>query len=250
MNILLTVSYDGTNYCGWQIQKNGVAVQEKLEQAVEKIYGRHIRVTGCSRTDAGVHALRQGACIIVPDIIVPVWKLPYVLNNLLPDDIVVTEARLMHEEFHPRFDAKEKTYIYKILNTRYINPFTRNTCWHMRHKIDIDPMKDAARHLIGTHDFKAFAAFDPYYTSTTVRTLIGIDITKESGIIEIKVTGDGFLYNMVRIISGTLVDVGRGKMKPDDIPGILESNDRTKAGMTAPPHGLVLFDVKYNEDCS
>jgi len=245
MGVLLTVSYDGTNYCGWQDQQNGRSVQEALSKVVYMAYGCDFTMLGSSRTDAGVHALGQRAHIISANPCrVPTHKLPLVLNNNLPDDIRILAATDVPDNFHPINAAKSKTYRYTICNSRYHNPITRNQSAHIRYPLDIAKMTAAIQHFIGQHDFASFCSTGSIVKST-IRTVYTLDIAKYCDMIEIIISGNGFLYNMVRIIAGTLVNVGLGRITPDDIPAIIVSCDRTRAGKTMPPQGLTLMEVDF-----
>lgn len=246
MNILLTLAYDGTNYCGWQSQQNGDTVQERLEKALSDVYGREITVLGASRTDAGVHAAGQRACFSIEDGAqkIPLDKLPEVINTRLPEDIVVTYAERVSGDFHPIAGAKRKTYEYKILNQRYPDPKLNRFVCHIYLPLDFEGMRQAARHFQGTHDFSGFAASGGH-AKTTVRTIYEIELIKRGNEILLYITGSGFLYNMVRIIAGTLIEVGSGKIRPEEIPDIIESRDRKRAGRTAPPCGLTLIEAVY-----
>ena len=244
LNIMLTLAYDGTNYSGWQKQENSVAVQEILETALSKAYGTNIIVKGTSRTDAGVHALDQRAVFEISETPIPVKRLPVVINNLLPDDISVLGACEVSAEFAWDFSAAEKTYLYKICNNRYRNPLMANYCWHISKPLNIALMQEAAAYFIGEHDFIGFSATGSPRLSS-VRTIYDLNVSEKDNIITISVTGNGFLYNMVRIIAGTLVYVGLGKVKPAEIPHIIKSKDRTLAGPTAPSHGLVLAKLVF-----
>lgn len=246
MNFLIILAYDGTAYHGFQKQKNGVTVQSVLEKAVFEITGDESAVLGCGRTDAGVHACCYGATF-KSDTKIPLDKMPLAFNSVLPDDIRVTEAYRVTEDFHPVFSLKEKTYRYTILNRKVHDVFGRNYMWFYPSKLDVRKMQEAAGHFIGKHDFAAFMAAGSS-AKTTVRTIKRLDVTENDGRIEIFASADGFLYNMVRIITGTLAAVGCGKISPDDIPDIIQSCDRKRAGATAPPQGLSLFEIKYSED--
>ena len=245
MNILLTLSYDGTNYFGWQRQKNHISVQQKLEEALSYLMKKDIEVRGASRTDTGVHALGQAA-LLKTETSIPIEKIPYAVNSFLPDDIVVTNARLVGDDFHPQYSVLKKTYQYKILNSEFKNPKLRNYSEFIRSPIDINKMRDACQYFIGTHDFSAFCASGST-AKTTVRTIFDLSILKNNDIIDIEVTGNGFLYNMVRIIAGTLIYVGTDKFKPSFISEIIKSKDRTLAGKTAGPYGLTLIKIYYKE---
>ena len=241
--ILLTISYDGTNYSGWQKQKNAVTVQGEFDKACSTLFKTDVESIGASRTDAGVHALGQRAVIDV-DTSIPAEKIPLALNPLLPDDIVVTHAEEVGADFNPRFKALKKTYEYSIYNAPFRNPIYRNYSEYVRYELDLDSMRTACEAFVGEHDFRAFCA-SGNSSKTTVRTIYSLDIEKDGDFIKIRVTGNGFLYNMVRIIAGTLIYVGEGRIAPDDLPEIIASGDRRKAGKTAGPSGLVLVKIMY-----
>ena len=241
--ILLTISYDGTNYSGWQKQKNAVTVQGEFDKACSTLFKTDIESIGASRTDAGVHALGQRAVIDV-DTSIPAEKIPLALNPLLPDDIVVTHAEEVDADFNPRFKALKKTYEYSIYNAPFRNPIYRNYSEYVRCELDLDSMRTACEAFVGEHDFRAFCA-SGNSSKTTVRIIYSLDVEKDGDFIKIRVTGNGFLYNMVRIIAGTLIYVGEGRIAPDDLPEIIASGDRRKAGKTAGPSGLVLVKIMY-----
>lgn len=241
--ILLTISYDGTNYSGWQKQKNAVTVQGEFDKACSTLFKTDVESIGASRTDAGVHALGQRAVIDV-DTSIPAEKIPLALNPLLPDDIVVTHAEEVDADFNPRFKALKKTYEYSIYNAPFRNPIYRNYSEYVRCELDLDSMRTACEAFVGEHDFRAFCA-SGNSSKTTVRTIYSLDIEKDGDFIKIRVTGNGFLYNMVRIIAGTLIYVGEGRIASDDLPEIIASGDRRKAGKTAGPSGLVLVKIMY-----
>jgi len=243
---LLKVAYKGTNYAGWQRQENANTVQEEIERALSELYKQHITVIGASRTDAGVHALGQVCAFSVGSSSVPVDKLPQAINSKLPVDIAVTMGKEVPADFHPIFDAKCKTYVYKIYENVVRNPLLGDMSWHIYRKLDVDVMKAAVSHFVGEHDFSAFCAANGS-AKTFVRRINSAEVYREegSGIICFRVNGNGFLYNMVRIMAGTLVYVGQGKIQADDLPGIIDSKDRTRAGITAPPEGLCLVEVFY-----
>ena len=252
-NILLTIEYDGTNFHGWQKQPGKRTVQGELEKVLSMVCNTGISLNGTSRTDAGVHALGQQASFKA-EFGIPVERISYAANNILTGgmnsitvgDVRIKEVLEMPLDFHARFDAKGKTYRYLILNREEISIFNRNYCYQVRKPLDIEAMQKAASMIIGTHDFKCFQAAGSEEKATTVRTITEIDIAKKGQRIAIEVTGDGFLYNMVRIIAGTLVEVGLGKKKQEEIPRIIESLDRCNAGHTAPPQGLYLARVYYD----
>lgn len=241
--ILLTVSYDGTAYCGWQYQENGISIQQEIEEALEKALGVFTRVTGASRTDAGVHALGQRAHFDT-DSTIPPEKFPFVLNRYLPPDIRVTESRRVPADFHARFDAVGKWYTYRIHNAPHPSALYRNLTAHVPVPLDVQAMELCARQLLGTHDFAAFAAAGGQ-AKTTVRTIDRVSVAREDTEITLKVHGNGFLYNMVRIIAGTLIYVGQGKLDGHCISRAIESGDRLDLGLTAPACGLELTRVEY-----
>ena len=240
-NIAMRIKYDGSAYHGWQYQLNGLTVQETVENALSEACGERIRVTGCSRTDAGVHALDY-VLNFRSETKIPVEKLPYALNYRLGDDITATEAWEVPEDFSARFSAKGKRYVYLIRNDVFRDPFMNRYSWHFPYELDFESMRRAAEHFVGTHDFKGFMAGGGQQ-KTTVRTVRLCSAEKRDSIIKVTVEADAFLYNMVRIIVGTLVYVGCGKIKEGDVPAIIESGDRKMGGITAPPQGLFLEKV-------
>lgn len=246
MGVLLTIAYDGTNYCGWQDQRNGRSVQEVLSKAIEKTLNcSKFTLLGASRTDSGVHALGQRAHLIssAPER-VPVSRMPLVLNTHLPEDIRITASVGVPDNFHPINEAKSKTYRYVIYNSRYNNPLFRNFSAFIPIKLDVSNMAAASRYFLGEHDFAAFCAKGSTVKST-VRTIYTLDVVSKEDLIETTIGGDGFLYNMVRIIMGTLTNVGLGKIAPNAIPAIIASRSRTRAGRTMPPQGLTLMEISY-----
>ena len=243
MTFKLTMAYDGTNYHGWQRQKNGITVQEVLEDVLTEIAGESVVVTGCSRTDAGVHA-RVYVCSFTMQTTIPADKIPFVLNTKLPPDIRAYKCEVMHEGFNARFETVTKAYEYKIVNAPFQNPLMRNFAWHYPIKLDIDKMRNAAKIIQGKHDFASFCAAGSIVKST-VRNLTELTVTKDGDIITVRAAADGFLYNMVRIIVGTLVYVGCGKLSEDDIAELIKKKDRRLSGITAPPQGLALVEVNY-----
>lgn len=253
MKILLKIKYVGTAYAGYQVQKNAPTVQEKLCEAAEKLLGFRCDITGCSRTDSGVHAnmfcatvTRHGTDTIETS--VPLDRLPRAMNSFLPDDIAVFGAEYVPGEFHARHDVKYKEYIYKIRFSYERDPFLCGRCWQIPRgecEDSVYRMKKAAAYFVGTHDFSSYMTSGSDVEST-VRTVFYADVEKEGEIIVFRVAGDGFLYNMVRIMTGTLVEVAEGKLCPEDIPRITDAHDREKAGMTAPACGLYLNKVVYN----
>lgn len=252
MKILLKISFLGTNYCGYQVQPNGITVQQKLNEATKQLFGYDCDIVGCSRTDSGVHA--NEFCVAVTKkkekqlfTSIPINKIPQALSFYLPDDISVLSAQEVDDDFHPRYDVKYKEYVYKIWNRPHRDPFLAGRSWHCPKVIDatgIENMKMAAQKLVGTHDFVSYMATDSKVVDT-VRTVYETEISEEDGLITFRVRADGFLYNMVRIFVGTLLDVGYGKIAPSDIEKITEAKDRRAAGSTARPEGLFLNKVVY-----
>ncbi len=243
--ILLVVSYDGTNYHGWQLQKNAVTIEEKLNEAICALTGEELQVIGASRTDAGVHALGNVAVFDTGSEI-PAEKFSYALNSRLPEDIVVQESKEVPLDFHPRHTACRKTYEYTILNRVFPLPEYRNRTMFYYGALDVEKMKKAAEAFPGRHDFAAFCSAGAQ-VETTVREIYGLSVEKKGELITIRVTGNGFLYNMVRIIAGTLLEVGKGRILPEMVPEIIASCDRAKAGPTAPAKGLRLLEICFEE---
>lgn len=241
--IRLTVAYDGTRYAGWQIQPNGLAVQEVLDRSISDLLNTEIRTLGASRTDAGVHALGNVA-VFDTCARMPADKFAYALNTRLPEDIRIQRSEEVSPDFHPRFCETVKTYEYRILNRRFPDPTRRLNSLHWYGRLDLEAMRRGAALLVGTHDFKGFAAANPQ-TRSTVRTIYEARLWKEDDMIRFDITGNGFLYNMVRIITGTLLEIGKGAMGVEQIPEILATGDRAKAGPTARAHGLTLVEIRY-----
>jgi len=244
MQILLTVAYDGTNYAGWQRQDNAMTVQEKLEDALSDLLHRQVTTRASSRTDAGVHALGQRVSFFAPDLRVPLDKLPMVLVGMLPSDISVAAAEVVPDVFNPQFDAKFKTYAYSMYSAPCPNPLTRRYSAFVPQRLNIENMQKAAQHFVGRHDFAAFCAAGSS-AKTTVREVYDCSVEMAQSTYTLTVTGNGFLYNMVRIVAGTILYVGIGKIQPEDVPGIITSGDRKRAGKTMPPEGLTLLEVSY-----
>ena len=244
--ILLTVEYDGTAYAGWQRQVNGLAVQQVLEEALAEACGEKITVTGSSRTDAGVHALDQKVHFDT-DSGIPPEKYPFVLNTMLPADIRVTDAREVPAEFHARFLTSGKTYTYRIWNARHGSALRRNTFWHVPVPLDEEAVREALPTLIGKHDFAAFQAAGGT-AKTTVRTIRDAALSVDGNEWILTVSGDAFLYNMVRIIAGTAAEIGLKRIGPDAFTKAFETLDRLTLGMTAPANGLELTKVYYPEE--
>jgi tRNA pseudouridine38-40 synthase len=243
----LTLAYDGTAYEGWQAQKTGTGVQQKVEEALAKLFPSAPRVHGSSRTDTGVHALGMVAHFEVSraEFRMTPEKLALALNHFLPDDVRVLDARRAPAKFHARFDASGKQYRYFVWNRRAMNPLLRRSAWHVPQSLDLPAMRAAARLLPGRHDFKSFAANRNYEMESTIRTLTRCDLRRQGPLLTFVIEGDGFLYKMCRGIVGTLVQVGRGKFTAADLKAMLAARDRRAAGMTAPAHGLVLWKVFY-----
>ena len=248
MQYLLTLSYVGTRFCGFQVQHNGISIQSTVQDAIESLCGTRLDVKGCSRTDAGVHAKEYKLSFAAELSVfsVPVEKIPAAMNRYLPTDICVMDACIVDDSFHVRYDVKEKEYEYLILNTQYRDPFCENLAWHVPAQLNTDRMNQSARYLIGCHDFSSFMAAGSS-VEDTVREIKSISVTRDGKFVKIKISADGFLYHMVRIIAGTLCDAGLGKIEPENIIQIMESNDRKNAGRTAPAHGLYLVRVSYQE---
>ena len=241
--VKLIVAYDGTDYCGWQIQPNGITVEEVLNRALSRLTGEEIRVIGASRTDAGVHARGNIAALDTASTI-PAERFAYAVNPLLPEDIVVVKSEEVPQDWHPRYQNSVKTYEYRILNREMPDPLKRKYTWHVSFPLDIDKMREAAEHLKGQHDFRSFCSVHTAVKST-VRTIYTLDIVKSGDEIIIRISGNGFLYNMVRIIAGTLAEVGRGFRTPEDVRDLLTAKEREQAGATAPPQGLTLIRIEY-----
>lgn len=254
-NVLLTIEYDGINFSGWQRQQDKRTVQGELEEVLSLVCKTPVQLNGTSRTDAGVHALGQRASFVA-DFGIPVEKLADVVNNLLAggqnsrtkgSDIKIISVEEKPMDFHARFDSRGKLYRYVIDNSGTRNIFRRNYTYSVKEPLNIDDMRRAADFIVGTHDFKCFEASGSNPRKTTVRTINFLDIRKDEDDIVVEVAGDGFLYNMVRIIVGTLVEVGIGKIHPMAIESIINSKDRQNAGHTAPPEGLYLVEVYYSQ---
>ena len=267
-NVLLTIKYDGTPFCGWQRQPNVETVQGEVERVLSILCAQTIEINGTSRTDAGVHAYGQQASF-KGDFSIPLENLKRAANNLLNPAVEITEVMEVPEDFHARFDSKGKTYEYVIMNTRDKDPFMRNYCYFVDRQLDTEKIKRALKYIEGTHDFNCFQAAGGEIRETTIRTIFCLKLSIEDIAcrervmsvdqaelvrdnrdfpgkrLTVKITGDGFLYNMVRIIVGTLVDVGLGKIQPDEVQDIIASKDRKKAGHTAPPQGLYLKEIYY-----
>lgn len=244
------VAYDGTGYQGWQTQTIGQGVQEKVEEALRRVFPGAGALHGSSRTDTGVHALGMVAHVDLPrgEWRMPGWKAVLAVNAHLPGDIRVMGVRRARPDFHARFQAISKEYRYRIWNGPAENPLLRHQAWHVPRPLDRGAMREAARHLVGRHDFASFTANPGYARASTVRTILRCEVVGRSREVTVVIEGTGFLYKMCRGIAGTLVQVGLGRIDVRDMAGILERRDRRVAGMTAPAHGLVLWRVRYGRD--
>ncbi len=241
--ILLVVSYDGTRYAGWQSQPGLTTVEGELDKAICALTGEDIHVIGASRTDSGVHA-EGNVCVFDTETKIPAEKMCYALNMRLPEDIVIQDSYEVPLAFHPRKTDCVKTYEYKIWNADFIKPFNRRYTHFIHHNLDTDKMHDAAQVLVGTHDFTSFCSIHATVPDH-VRTIYSVDVIRDGNLITIRVTGNGFLYNMVRIIAGTLIQVGEGVKTKEDVENALNALDRNQAGPTAPAPGLTLVKIDY-----
>ena len=242
---MLTVAYDGTDYHGWQYQNNGKTIEGELNKALSSLLQKNIEVIGASRTDAGVHAMCNAA-VFDTDAGIPAEKYSYALNQMLPDDIRVRKSIEVPADFHPRKTDTVKTYEYRIDCEEFADPTKTRYAYFTYVPLDASKMQEAAAYLVGTHDFKSFCSVNTTAT-TTVRTIYDIQVIRDGVDIVVRITGNGFLYNMVRIIVGTLMDVGRGKYAPSKVKDILEACDRTCAGPTVPACGLMLKELRFLE---
>jgi tRNA pseudouridine38-40 synthase len=247
MRIKLTIAYDGANYAGWQCQKNGVGVQQRVQEAIAKIFPGAGPLQSSSRTDTGVHALGMVAHfdLAATALKIPAGKIVLAINAHLSSDVRVMAAARCRDDFEARFSAKGKQYRYFLWMGAAMNPLLRHQAWHVPRLLDVAAMRDAAKLFIGRHDFKSLAATRNYEMSSTVRTLTKCQIKRNGPLLTFIIEGDGFLYKMCRGIVGTLAQVGQGKIPPCAIRDILDKRDRKAAGMTAPAHGLVLWKVFY-----
>lgn len=245
MRVKCIVSYDGTQFSGYQVQPNKRTVQSEIEEVLIKLHkGQSIKIHASGRTDAHVHAVGQ-VFHFDTSLTIPPEKWPVALNSLLPNDIVILEAEYVEEYFHSRFNATKKEYRYKITTQKMQDVFKRNYTFHFPYNLDLDSIKEACNHLCGTHDFTSFCVAKTE-VEDKVRTIYSIKIIEEKSDLIFCFTGNGFLYNMVRILMGTLLEVGQGKKRSDQIPYILEGKDRSLSGKTAPGHGLYLWKVYYD----
>ena len=242
--VRLFVAYDGTDYCGWQVQPNGITVEEVLNRELCRLTGEDIHIIGASRTDSGVHALMNVAVFDTASSIPP-ERMAYALNQRMPEDIVITKSDEVGADWHPRYqDNVRKTYEYHIYNAPVLNPLKRKYSAFVSFPMDVEKMRRGAAYLVGEHDFVSFCNVRTN-VSDTVRTVEDVTVTENGADIVIRITGNGFLYNMVRIIAGTLIRVGRGFYEPEKVREILEEKKRTAAGITAPACGLVLVEIEY-----
>ncbi len=241
--IKIIVAYDGTNYNGWQVQPKGITIEGVLNRTLTELMGENITVIGASRTDSGVHSLGNVA-VFDTNSRIPPEKISYALNQRLPEDIVVQNSCEVPSDFHPRRCESRKTYEYKILNCTFPMPLNRFDTYFYYHKIDVEKMQEAAEQLIGEHDFKSFCSVHSQ-AQTTVRTIYELTVKKEKDLIIIRVTGSGFLYHMVRIIAGTLLQAGIGERRPEEMAEIIKAADRGAAGPTAPACGLTMIGIEF-----
>lgn len=244
--VKLTVSYDGTNYCGWQCQPNGITIEEVLNRALRSLFKEPVTVIGASRTDSGVHAMGNVA-VFDTESRMPADKICIALNQRLPEDVRIQKSEEVPLDFHPRKANCRKTYEYKIMNRRIESPLERLYCHFCYFDVDVEKMRQAAVYLLGEHDFKSFCT-PRSHAEETVRTVYSLDIGKEGDIITIRISGSGFLYNMVRIIAGTLLQAGLGFYPPEHVEEILEARDRAAAGPTISARGLTLISLEYETE--
>lgn len=242
-NIKLIIEFDGSNFCGWQRQPKGRTVQKTIETAIFKATGENILINGSSRTDAGVHA-REMVANFFTNSTIPGDKFREALNTRLPEDVSIIKSEEVDEKFHARYSSKGKTYSYTIVNRYERLSLGQQYLYHCKYNLDVDAMKEACKYFIGIHNFKAFMS-PGSSIKTTVRNVMQLYIEQKGNNIKIFITADGFLYNMVRIIVGTLIKVGNGKLKPEDIKSIIAEGNRKRAGMCVPPNGLILEKVFY-----
>jgi tRNA pseudouridine38-40 synthase len=244
--IMLRVAYDGTDFSGWQVQNEMRTVEGELNKAISELTGETIEVIGASRTDSGVHS-KGNVAVFDTESSIPAEKFMYAVNSLLPEDVTVTESKEVDGDFHPRHCKSIKTYEYRIYTSRINNPLKRRYAYRFPTDLDVEKMDEAAKYLIGEHDFKSFCCVRTQ-AETTVREIYSADVFRDDEDIVIRVTGAGFLYNMVRIIAGSLTDVGSGKYEPVHIKEVLEGTDSTLAGPTAEPQGLTLMNIEFVTD--
>ncbi len=246
--LLMVLQYDGTGYHGWQVQPNGITVQETVQNALEKVTGFRYAVTGCSRTDTGVHANRFYCTVDHPERFTAA-QLRKALNAVMPEDVAVLNIVAVPDEFHPRYSAQGKRYVYRIWNGEVRSPFWKGHALYVRSPLDVEAMNRTASLFLGTHDFSAFCSAGSS-VEDKCRTVTRSEVSRQGDMVLFTVEADGFLYNMVRIFVGTLLDVHAGRLSDDDVRRALEHGDRNLAGVTAPPHGLFLDDVFYGTEVS
>lgn len=244
--VFLKIAYDGTNYCGWQIQDNGITVEEIINKTLTELLGEKIAVIGASRTDSGVHALGNVA-VFDTETRIPADKISFALNQRLPDDIRIQESREVSSDFHPRRCNSRKTYEYKILNRRFAVPTERLYSHFVYMPLDVDKMRQAAKYIVGEHDFRSFCS-SRSQVENTVRTVYTLEVGKDGDMIHMTICGNGFLYNMVRIIAGTLMKVGLNIYPPEHVKEIIEARDRNAAGPKAAACGLTLVGIQYEDE--
>lgn len=244
--VFLKIAYDGTNYCGWQIQDNGITVEEIINKTLTELLGEKIAVIGASRTDSGVHALGNVA-VFDTETRIPADKISFALNQRLPDDIRIQESREVSSDFHPRRCNSRKTYEYKILNRRFAVPTERLYSHFVYMPLDVDKMRQAAEYIVGEHDFRSFCS-SRSQVENTVRTVYTLEVGKDGDMIHMTICGNGFLYNMVRIIAGTLMKVGLNIYPPEHVKEIIEARDRNAAGPKAAACGLTLVGIQYEDE--
>lgn len=243
-NLLITISYDGRQFHGWQIQKNGITVQEVFQQALSKIVGEYRDLKGCSRTDSGVHADMYCISVKINHPIEPV-RLKAALNRWLPDTVVCTDCKHVSDSFHARYDCKSKQYKYKIWNSDTRNPFLNGYALFYPYKIDAEVLNKAAQAFVGKHNFTSFCTLDKREIGDMCREVKHFEVERDGSLVTMTVEADGFLYNMVRIMVGTLLEIAQGRLSPDSIQGIIDKQDRSYAGATAQACGLYLNKVNY-----
>ncbi len=247
MRIYLKLSYDGSKYNGFQKQPDGSAVQNVLDDVLSTFFNTEIKTIGSSRTDTGVHAFAQVVVFDIEGVTIPANKYDKILNQKLPNDIVVVESKQVDKDFHPRYNCEKKTYIYQIYNDEYMPPIYNNYMTHIKKHLNVENMNEACKLFIGEKDFIGFSNKSDNNLKSTVRTIYSAKVTRNDKIVTFEVCGNGFLYNMVRIMAGTLVDIGIGRKQVDVITDIINSKNRLLASQTAKPYGLILKDICHNE---
>lgn len=243
--LAITIQYDGSAYHGYQVQENAITVQQTFQDAVERVFGERLDVTGCSRTDTGVHA-NMYVLTLDTDMKISDEGVIMALNTYLPKDIAVIDCNECDSDFHPRYSCKSKEYVYKLYNGKRPNPFLADYALHYRREIDADYLNKEAQAFLGTHDFSGFCS-SKSDVADTVRTVYSFSVKREGDMVLFSVEADGFLYNMVRIMIGTLLFISEGKIKAGELSEIIDSKDRKKAGKTASPCGLYLNKINYQE---